>query len=97
MDSPDIVKAALRRLLLRNAKDNTGTARIPPDFFRILLMQASLVLIHDAFAAAADPGMSAALRSVGFLDVLSSLPSESSRRAPRSQARLHRPATNLHE
>jgi len=53
--------------------------------------------IHEASAAAADPGMSAALRSVGFLDVLSSTPSESSRRAPCSHARLHRLATNLHE
>jgi hypothetical protein len=35
-------------------------------------------IIHEAPAAAADPGMSAALRSVGFLDVLSSTPAESS-------------------
>jgi hypothetical protein len=27
-------------------------------------------IIHEASTAAADPGMSAALRSVGFLDVL---------------------------
>ena len=38
-------------------------------------------IIHEASAAAVDPGMSAALRSVGFLDVLSSTPAESSRRA----------------
>jgi len=38
-------------------------------------------IIHEASAAAADPGMSAALRSVGFLNVLSSTPAESSRRA----------------
>ena len=38
-------------------------------------------IIHEASAAAVDPGMSAALRSVGFLSVLSSTPAESSRRA----------------
>jgi hypothetical protein len=37
------------------------------------------------------------LRSVGFLDVLSSTPAESSRRAPCIHARLRRLATNLHE
>ena len=37
--------------------------------------------------------MSTALRSVGFLDVLSSPPAESSRRAPCSHARLRRLAT----
>ena len=52
---------------------------------------------HQISAAAADPGMSTALRSVGFLDVLSSTPAESSRRAPCSHARLRRLATNLHE
>ena len=31
-------------------------------------------IIHEASAAAADPGISAALRSVGLLDVLSSTP-----------------------
>ena len=31
-------------------------------------------IIHEASTAAADPGMSAALRSVGLLDVLSSTP-----------------------
>ena len=36
---------------------------------------------HGLSTAAADPGMSTALRSVGFLDVLSSTPAESSRRA----------------
>ena len=41
--------------------------------------------------------MSAALRSVGFLDVLSSTPAESSRRAPCIHARLRRLAKNLHE
>jgi hypothetical protein len=63
-------------------------------------MGISLVLariIHEAFTAAADPGMSDALRSVGFLDVLSSTPAESSRRAPCIHARLRRLATNLHE
>jgi hypothetical protein len=39
--------------------------------------------------------MSTALRSVGFLDVLSSTPAESSRRAPFIQARLRRFATKL--
>jgi len=52
---------------------------------------------HQVSTAAADPGMSTALRSVGFLDVLSSTPAESSRRAPCSHARLRRLATNLHE
>jgi len=41
-------------------------------------------IIHEAFTAAADSGMPAALRSVGFLDVLSSTPAESSRRAGQS-------------
>ncbi len=48
---------------------------------------------HRLSTAAADPGMSAALRSVGFLDVLSSTPAESSRRAPCIHARLRRLAT----
>jgi hypothetical protein len=54
-------------------------------------------IIHEASTAAADPGMSAALRSVGFFDVRSSAPAESFRRAPCSHARLRRLATNLHE
>jgi hypothetical protein len=54
-------------------------------------------IIHEASTAAADPGMSTALRSVGFLDVLSSTLAESSRRVPCSHARLHRLVTNLHE
>jgi hypothetical protein len=54
-------------------------------------------IIHEASTAAADPGMSAALRSVGFLDVLLSTAAESSRRAPCIHARLRRLATNLHE
>jgi hypothetical protein len=54
-------------------------------------------IIHEASIAAAHPGMSTALRSVGFLDVLSSTPAESSRRAPCSHARLRRLATKLHE
>ena len=41
--------------------------------------------------------MSAALRSVGFLDVLSSTPAEYSRRAPCSHARLRRLATKSGE
>ena len=48
---------------------------------------------HQVSTAAADPGMSTALRSVGFLDVLSSTPAESSRRAPCIHARLRRLAT----
>jgi hypothetical protein len=35
-------------------------------------------IIHEASTAAADPGMSTALRSVGFLDILSSMPAEPS-------------------
>jgi Phage integrase family len=54
-------------------------------------------IIHEASTAAAQTGMFTALRSVGFLDVLSSTPAESSRRAPCIHARLHRLATNLHE
>ena len=54
-------------------------------------------IIHEASTAAADPGMSTALRSLGLLDVLSSTPVESSRRAPCIRARLRRLATNLHE
>ncbi len=41
--------------------------------------------------------MSTALRSVGFLDVLSSTPAESSRRAPCINARLRRLATKARE
>ena len=48
---------------------------------------------HQVSTAAADPGMSTALRSVGFLDVLSSTPAESSHRAPCIHARLRRLAT----
>jgi hypothetical protein len=60
--------------------------------------------IHEASAAAADPGMSAALRSVGFLDVLvdacseaAGTPAEFSLRTPCIHARLHRLATKPHE
>ena len=52
---------------------------------------------HQVSTAAADPGMSTALRSVGFLDVPSSTPAESSRRAPCIHARLRRLATKLGE
>ena len=48
---------------------------------------------HQVSTAAADPGMSTALRSVGLLDVLSSTPAGSSRRAPCIHARLRRLAT----
>jgi len=62
------------------------------------LKQLSLTrIIHEASTAVADTGMSAALCSVGFLDVLSSAPAESSRRAPFIHARLRRLAMNLHE
>jgi hypothetical protein len=54
-------------------------------------------IIHEASVVAADPGMSAALRSVGFLDVLSSTPAESSRRGPCIHVRLRRLTMNLHE
>jgi len=54
-------------------------------------------IIHEASTAAADPGMSTALRSGGFLDVPLSTTAESSRRAPCIHARLRRLATNLHE
>lgn len=43
-------------------------------------------LSHRISTAAADPGMSTALRPVEFLDVLSSTPAESSHRAPVSEA-----------
>jgi hypothetical protein len=36
-------------------------------------------IIHEASTAAADSGMSTSLRSVGFLEVLSSTPAESDR------------------
>jgi hypothetical protein len=48
---------------------------------------------HQLSTAEADPGMSTALRSAGFLDVLSSTPAESSRRAPCIHARLRLLAT----
>jgi len=48
---------------------------------------------HQLSAAAADPGMATALRPVGFLDVLSSTPAESSRRVPCIHACLRRRAT----
>jgi len=54
-------------------------------------------IIHEASTAAAQTGMYTALRSIGFLDVLSSTPAESSRRAPCIQTRLRRLATNPHE
>src|SRR5512137_2677646 len=84
----------------------TGEEDYASGFFRELLEhdtapeRCSFMLtriIHEASTAAADPGLSTALRSVGFLDVLSSTPAESSRRAPCIHARLRRLATNLHE
>src|SRR5512144_555124 len=48
---------------------------------------------HRLSTAAADPGMSAALRSIGFLDVLLSTPAESSRRTLCIHARLRRLVT----
>jgi hypothetical protein len=68
------------------------------DVYRFDLPHTGLTrIIHEASTAAADPGMSTALRSVGFLDVLSSTPAESSGRAPCIHVRLRRLATNLHE
>ena len=52
---------------------------------------------HQASTAAADTGMSTALRSVGLLDVVSTTPPGPSGRAPCIHARLHRLATNLGE
>ena len=52
---------------------------------------------HQLSAAAADSGMSTALRSVGHLDVLSSTPAAPSGRAPCIHARLHRLATKSGE
>ena len=52
---------------------------------------------HQLSTAAADPGMSTALRSVGLLDVLSSTPAELSGRAPCIHARLRRLATKPDE
>jgi membrane protein YqaA with SNARE-associated domain len=52
---------------------------------------------HQLSTAAADPGMSAALRSVGRLDVLSSTPAAPSGRAPCIHARLRRLATKSDE
>ena len=49
--------------------------------------------ISHPISAAAGPGISAALRPVGFLDVLSSAPAESSPRAHCIHARLRRLAT----
>ena len=61
-------------------------------------MPSSLARIsHRLPAAAADPGMSTALRSVGRLDVLSSTPAAPSGRAPCIHARLHRLATKSGE
>ena len=55
------------------------------------LMLASIS--HQLSTAAADPGMSIALRLVGFLDALSSTPAEPSGRAPCIHADLRRLAT----
>ena len=77
----------LCNLLLVFVREMQGSVR------RITLAR----IIHEASTAAADPGMSTALRSVRFLDVLSSTPAESSVRAPCIHTRLRRLATNLHE
>jgi hypothetical protein len=50
-------------------------------------------IFRQVSTAAADPGTSTALRSVGLLDVLSSTPAEPSLRAPCSHDRLRRLAT----
>jgi beta-aspartyl-peptidase (threonine type) len=60
-------------------------------------MKPALTRIAHQFAAATDPGMSTALRSVGRLDVLSSTPAASSRRTPCIHARLRRLATKSGE
>jgi hypothetical protein len=64
-------------------------------------MKPALTRIAHQFAAATDPGMSTALRSVGRLDVLSSTPAASSRRARLVAiillARLRRRATKSGE
>jgi hypothetical protein len=52
-------------------------------------------IIREASTAAADTGISTALRSFRLLDVLSSTPAGPS--APCIHARLRRLATNLHE
>jgi hypothetical protein len=53
--------------------------------------------IHEAFTAATYLCMSAALRKVGFLDVLLRSPAECTRRPPCCiHAHLRRLATNLH-
>ena len=78
--------------LHRGDQDRQGAAQREIQADRMLAR-----ISHQLSAAAADPGMSAALRSVGFLDVLSSTPAESSCRAPCIHARLRRLATNLHE
>ena len=69
----------------------------------LLILQQLTRIIHEAWTAAADPGMSA-LRSVGLLDVLLSTPAEPSVAlaeklpdAPCIPARLRRLATNHHE
>jgi ankyrin repeat protein len=49
---------------------------------------------HQVSAASVEPGIYTAFRSVGLLDVLSSRPAESFRRAPCIHARLRRLATN---
>jgi hypothetical protein len=49
---------------------------------------------HQASAAAADTGMSTALRSVGLLDVVSTTPAGPSVATPCIHTRLHRLATN---
>jgi len=57
------------------------------------LLKSPARISHRVSTAAADPGMSTALRSVEFLDVLSSTPAESDQRAPCIHARLRRLAT----
>ena len=75
---------------------NAGFASIPGSYEAD--RESSLARFsHGLSTAAADPGMSTALRSVGFLDVLSSTPAESSRRAPCIHARLRRLATKSRE
>jgi hypothetical protein len=63
-------------LFLRMALAGTRAAKSPVSL-PLKLPQILTRIIHKATV---DPGISAALRSVGFIDVLSSVPAESSRR-----------------
>jgi hypothetical protein len=70
-----------------------GNTRILPPPATTILTRIS----HQLSTAAADPGMSTAMRSVGCLDVLSSMPAVPSGRAPCIHARLIRLAVKAGE